>query len=98
MRVVLFMVRKTKTVKTNKFEPFKYPYEKFPFCLQHYEGDDLRTCWFECEEHFQKYVARYKLNEDEIKFKHKDGLEMVVQSTGGESKRVRQRIRQNRSN
>lgn len=88
------MVRKT---KVNKFEAFKFPYEKFPFCLQHYEGDDLRTCWFECEEHFRKYVSRYKLNENEIKFKHKDGVEMVVESTGRKSKPVRQRIRQSSS-
>jgi len=87
------MVRKTKP-KAKTFEAFKFPYESHPICLQHYDGDDLKTCWFECEEHFQKYIKRYQLSTDEIKFKHKESLEVVVESTGGKSVRVRSRSRQ----
>ena len=38
-----------------------FPYENFPIKLVHKDGKDKKTCWFQCEAHFQKYIDRHKL-------------------------------------
>lgn len=37
-----------------------FPYEGFPFRLEHKDGKDNKVCWFSCQEHLQKYIDRYK--------------------------------------
>jgi|PlaIllAssembly_1097288.scaffolds.fasta_scaffold2221447_2 hypothetical protein len=37
-----------------------FPYEGFPYRLEYIDGKDERVCWFTCEDHLQKYIARYK--------------------------------------
>ena len=37
-----------------------FPYEGFPYRLEYTDGKDERVCWFTCEDHLQKYIARYK--------------------------------------
>jgi hypothetical protein len=37
-----------------------FPYDGFPYRLEHKDGSDNKTCWFSCEEHLQKYIERYK--------------------------------------
>ena len=56
-----------------------FPYEKFAFRLEFGEGKNTTICWFECEEHLQKYLERYKLDKRTIKIDYRDG-EPVVSS------------------
>ena len=46
-----------------------FPYQSFPWRL------DLSTtvCHFECEEHLQKYLDRYKLKPKDYKVSNRDG-------------------------
>ncbi len=37
-----------------------FPYDGFPYRLEHKDGSETKTCWFSCEEHLQKYIERYK--------------------------------------
>jgi hypothetical protein len=48
-----------------KKDPSLFPYETFPIRLEHLDGKDKKVCWFQCEEHFIKYVTRYNLNPKE---------------------------------
>ena len=38
-----------------------HPFLAFPFRLEYQDGKDKRVCHFECEEHRDKHIARYKL-------------------------------------
>ena len=38
-----------------------FPFESFPFRLEYQDGNDTRICHFECEEHREKLINRYKL-------------------------------------
>ena len=37
-----------------------FPYDGFPYRLEHKDGSENKTCWFSCEEHLQKYIDRHK--------------------------------------
>lgn len=39
----------------------KFPYEHFTFRLELKEGKDNRVCWFECQDHVDRYLSRHKL-------------------------------------
>lgn len=39
----------------------KFPYPNFAFRIDMKEGKDNRVCWFECEEHVDRFVKRHKL-------------------------------------
>jgi len=39
----------------------KFPYSTFPFRLELKEGKDKRVCWFECQEHVDRYLKRHNL-------------------------------------
>ena len=41
-----------------KVKPF---HETFPHQLKHKDSKEDKLCWFECEEHMQKYIQRLKL-------------------------------------
>ena len=38
-----------------------FPYDLFPFRLEHPDEKEKKVCWFQCEEHLEKYIARYKI-------------------------------------
>ena len=38
-----------------------FPFETFPFRLEYIDGNDTRICHFQCEEHRDKLINRYKL-------------------------------------
>jgi hypothetical protein len=40
----------------------KFPYETFPYRLEHKEGTGKKICWFQHESHATKYIERHKLN------------------------------------
>ena len=60
------LVRKTATKKPTfkrKELPIGelHPFSAFPFRLEYQDGKDKRVCHFECEQHRDKHIARYKL-------------------------------------
>jgi len=50
-----------------------FPYEKFGFRLEFGEKKNSTICWFECQEHLDKYLERYKLDKRTIKIHYRDG-------------------------
>ena len=48
-------------------------YENYPIRLQFGEKKQVTVCWFECQEHLDKYVERYKLDKRTIKIDYRDG-------------------------
>ncbi len=49
-----------------------FPYEKFAFRLEFGEKKNPTICWFECQEHLDKYLERYKLDKRTIKIDYRD--------------------------
>ncbi len=50
-----------------------FPYETFPIRLEFGEKKNTTICFFECKEHLDKYLERYKLNKRTIKLDYRDG-------------------------
>jgi len=50
-----------------------FPYESFPYRLELKE----RTAWFECQEHMDREIARYKLRPKDYKKSCKRGHKIV---------------------
>ena len=56
-----------------------FPYQTFPWRLEvnkdchNVKGIALTVCHFECEEHLQKYLDRYKLKAKDYKVLNRDG-------------------------
>lgn len=65
-----------------------FPYESFPYRLEFGEKKDLAICWFECDEHLQKYVNRYKLDPKKITIIYRDAK--PIKSSATDKKKVRQ--------
>jgi hypothetical protein len=42
-------------------------HETFPITLRHFEGKDEKVCYFQCQEHLNKYVARNGLKPKDYK-------------------------------
>ena len=49
-----------------------FPYETFPIRLEFGEKKNTTICHFQCEEHLQKYLERYKLDKRTIKIDYRD--------------------------
>jgi len=49
-----------------------FPHENHPFRLEFGEAKNATICWFECEEHLQKYLIRYKLDLKTVKIDSRD--------------------------
>jgi len=49
-----------------------FPYDKFAFRLEFGEGKNATICWFECQEHLDKYLERYRLDKRTIKIDYRD--------------------------
>jgi hypothetical protein len=52
-------------------EKEKFPYDSFPYRLEHREGKTKKICYFECEEHLNKYVSKNKLKKRQYKSDYK---------------------------
>jgi hypothetical protein len=50
-----------------------FPYETFPIRLEFGEKKNTTICHFQCDEHLQKYLERYKLDKRTIKIDYRDG-------------------------
>ena len=69
-------------IRSSILEPefnIQFPYETFPWRLEvnkdchNIKGIALTVCHFECEEHLQKYLDRYKLKPKDYKVSNRDG-------------------------
>ena len=49
-----------------------FPYENHPYRLEFGEGKNATICWFECEEHLQKHLTRYKIDTKVAKIDYRD--------------------------
>ena len=49
-----------------------FPYEKFGYRLEFGEKKNSTVCYFECREHLDKYLERYKLDKRTIKLDCRD--------------------------
>jgi hypothetical protein len=50
-----------------------FPYDKFGFRLEFGDKKNPTICWFECQEHLDKYLERYKLDSKTTKIDYRDG-------------------------
>jgi hypothetical protein len=57
----------------------KFPHKSFPWRLEH--NDKKTICYFECEEHLDKYVKRYKLKDKDIIVENKNGKSFWCRKT-----------------
>jgi len=50
-----------------------FPYETFPIRLEFGEKKNTTVSYFQCREHLDKYLERYKLDKRTIKIDYRDG-------------------------
>lgn len=50
----------------------EFPFDQFPWKLVYKDGNEMRKCYFQSEEHRKKYIDRYKLKKKEIKISCKN--------------------------
>lgn len=84
----------------------KFPYDNFPLRLEYKEGKNIKICWFECKEHLDKYIERYKLKKKDIVVEDKNAKPVrsrktnprsVEQKSGTKSKGSPSAIRKRKS-
>jgi len=49
-----------------------FPYDTFPIRLEFGEKKNTTICYFQCQEHLDKYLERYKLDTKTIKIDYRD--------------------------
>ena len=49
-----------------------FPYENHPYRLEFGEKKNITLCFFECKEHLDKYIERYKLKAKDIQVLYRD--------------------------
>ena len=89
-----------------------FPYVTFPWRLEvnkdchNVKGIALTVCHFECEEHLQKYLDRYKLKPKDYKVSNRDGKSLksskkhktnVSKRSGGSNNRSSGTVRKRKS-
>jgi len=55
-----------------------FPYETFSVRLEYKERRDTKICWFQCFDHFQKYMLRYGLNPKDCKIDFAPGTDINI--------------------
>lgn len=72
-------------IRSSILEPeynIRFPFQSFPWRLEvnkdchNVRGIALTVCHFECEEHLQKYLDRYKLKPKDILVENKYGMKL----------------------
>ena len=71
-------------------DPDKFPHTGFPIRLEYKDGNDKKTCWFQCYDHFHKHITRYKVTDYEATT---NDVALVGESTGTKGKQQRPRSR-----
>lgn len=55
----------------NRLQPVEAPVDPFhimlPLTLKYFEGKEEKVCYFQCQEHLDKYLARYNLKPNSYK-------------------------------
>jgi len=80
-----------------------FPYETFPWRLEvnkdyhNIKGIALTVCHFECEEHLQKYLDRYKLKPKDYKVSNREGKSLKSSQKHKKNVSKRSRKGDNRS-
>jgi|TARA_R100000027_G_scaffold12354_1_gene8807 hypothetical protein len=89
-----------------------FPYQTFPWRLEvnkdhhNVKGIALTVCHFQCEEHLQKYLDRYKLRPKDYKVTNRDGKSLksskkhkkdVSKGSGGSNNRSSGTVRKRKS-
>jgi len=49
----------------------EFPFDQFPYKLLHKDGKETRKCYFQCEEHMKKHIARYNLKKKDYTIGYK---------------------------
>ena len=102
-------------IRSSILEPdfnMDFPYQTFPWRLEvnkdchNVKGIALTVCHFECEEHLQKYLNRYKLKPKDYKVSNRDGKSLkssqkhkkdVSKRSGGSNNRSSGTVRKRKS-
>lgn len=66
-----------KNLKVSAAEGKRFPWESFPYKVVHRDGKglvDVKTCYFECEEHMNKYLTRYGFKKNEYHMFTNNGI------------------------
>lgn len=50
----------------------KFPHQGFPIRLEYQDGKERKTCWFQCQNHLDKHLTRYKLNQKDVTILYQD--------------------------
>ena len=50
-----------------------FPYETFPIRIEFGEKKNTTICHFQCQEHLDKYLERYKLDKRTTRIDYRDG-------------------------
>lgn len=58
----------------------KFPYPTFPFRVEHKDGNDKKICWFQTEDHANKYLVRCNFKTNEYKLES-NGVAIVGKGT-----------------
>lgn len=64
-------------MKSSKEPKEEFPYDQFPVKIVHKDGKDLkeiRTCYFQCEAHAQKYILKNKFKKKDYTISYKENL------------------------
>jgi hypothetical protein len=88
--------------KSGKNTPISevFPYDQFPFKVIHKDGNENKTCYFQCQNHVDKYVERCKFNSKDYQLFIKSGtnVETVGKGTRRKSTPKKASSRSSRSN
>lgn len=49
-----------------------FPHTGFPVRLEYQDGKEHKICWFQCQNHLDKHVTRYKLKPRDIIIHYQD--------------------------
>ena len=56
-------------------ESEKFPYDMFPYRLDH--KTEKKVCWFQCQEHLDKYIERHNLTTKDYTVSCKRGFQII---------------------
>lgn len=49
-----------------------FPHLGFPIRLEYQDGKEHKTCWFQCQNHLDKHLTRYKLKSKDVTINYQD--------------------------
>ena len=50
----------------------KFPHMGFPIRLEYQDGKEKKTCWFQCQNHLDKHLTRYKIKAKDVTILYQD--------------------------